>query len=84
MKLSEVLTFSFCVLVSLSCSVKEDREVCPCRLVIDMSEVDTSVVKYAELVVGASGSFLTRDTLSGLLIKKSLFSKAKVVSTLKT
>lgn len=63
MKLSEVLAFPFCVLVSLSCSVKEDREVCPCRLVIDMSEVDTSVVKQAELVVGASGSFLTRDTL---------------------
>jgi hypothetical protein len=47
----------------LSCSVKEDRDVCPCRLSIDMSEVDTSVVKYAELLVSASGGYVVRDTL---------------------
>jgi hypothetical protein len=43
--------------------VKEDRTVCPCRLVLDMSDIDTSVVKCAELVVGASGGFQFRDTL---------------------
>lgn len=64
MKLSEVLILSCCALTALSCSVKEDRAVCPCRLVVDMSEVDTSVVKYAELVVGSSAGFVTRDTLS--------------------
>lgn len=63
MRFSEVLAVSCCMLL-LSCSVKEDRDVCPCRLVIDMSQVDTSVVKYAELVVSASGNFITRDTLS--------------------
>ena len=36
---------------------------CPCRLVLDMHEVDTSVVKCVELVVSASGSFVVRDTL---------------------
>lgn len=36
---------------------------CPCRLVLDMEDIDTSVVKYAELVVRASGGFHFRDTL---------------------
>ena len=63
MKLSEILALSCCVLLCASCSVKEDRTVCPCRLVLDMDGVDTSVVKYAELVVGASGGFHFRDTL---------------------
>lgn len=63
MRLSEVLTVCGIALLLASCSVKEDRDVCPCRLVIDMSEVDTSVVRYAEVVVGASDGFMTRDTL---------------------
>ena len=63
MRHSEVLTIFGCVLMALSCSVKEDRDMCPCRLVLDMSEVDTSVVKYAELVVGTSDGFLARETL---------------------
>ena len=63
MKLSEILALSCCALVGISCSVKEDRSMCPCRLVLDLDDVDTSVVKYAELVVGASGGFYFRDTL---------------------
>ena len=63
MKLSGILTLSCCALSILSCSVKEDRTICPCRLVLDMDDVDTSVVKYAELVVRASGGFHFRDTL---------------------
>lgn len=63
MKLSEILTLSCCAVLCVSCSVKEDRGLCPCRLVLEMSDVDTSVVKYAELVVGASGGFHFRDTL---------------------
>lgn len=63
MKLSEVLTLIGCLVTCMSCSIKEDRDVCPCRLVLDMHEVDTSVVKCVELVVSASGSFVARDTL---------------------
>ena len=37
---------------------------CPCRLMLDMTDVDTSVVKYAEIVVTASGGYGLRDTLS--------------------
>ena len=36
---------------------------CPCRLVLDMGAVDTSVVKHAELVVTSSDGFVFRDTL---------------------
>ncbi len=64
MRLSGILTLSLIVLLCASCSVKEDRDVCPCRLVLDMNDVDTSVVKYAELVVRTSEGFHFTDTLS--------------------
>ena len=51
------------VMLVVSCSVKEDRKMCPCRLVLDMAEVDTSVVKYAEIVVTAADGYGFRDTL---------------------
>lgn len=63
MKLSDFLALTCCALFGVSCSVKEDRTVCPCRLVLDMEAVDTSVVKSAELVIGGSGGFYFRDTL---------------------
>ena len=63
MKLSEAISVTALVMLVMSCSVKEDRGDCPCRLVLDMGEVDTSVVKYAELVLTASDGFCMRDTL---------------------
>ncbi len=46
------------------CSVKEDREDCPCRLVLDFSEVDTFLVKSVE-VLGVTGENVAfSDTLS--------------------
>ena len=51
------------VMLVVSCSVKEDRDMCPCRLVLDMTDVDTLVVKYAEIVVTASDGYGMRDTL---------------------
>ncbi len=47
----------------LGCSVKETRELCPCRLELDFSEVDTSVVRRAELVAVADGGFSFSDGL---------------------
>ena len=64
MKLSEVVSLTGLVMLFVSCSVKEDRDMCPCRLMLDMTDVDTSVVKYAEIVVTASGGYGLRDTLS--------------------
>lgn len=39
------------LLVSLGCSVKEDRSGCPCRLVLDFSETDTEAIPYADVYV---------------------------------
>lgn len=64
MKLSEIFAVTYSVMLIISCSVKEDRRECPCRLMLDMEDVDTSVVRYAELVVTASDGFCIRDTLN--------------------
>ena len=63
MKLSEVISLTGLVMLVVSCSVKEDRDMCPCRLVLDMTDVDTLVVKYAEIVATASDGYGMRDTL---------------------
>ena len=39
------------------CSVKEDRMDCPCHLMLDFSEVDTSVVSSAALVMTGTEDF---------------------------
>lgn len=46
------------------CSVKEDRMQCPCRLMLDFSEVDTSVVTSAALVMTGTDGFEFADDLS--------------------
>lgn len=48
------------MLLHLGCSVKEDRTACPCRLTMDFSGVDTSVVYD----VAAAGGFMFKDTVS--------------------
>ena len=45
------------------CSVKEIRSVCPCRLMLDFSGNDTSVIRHAALSVTADDGFLYRDTV---------------------
>lgn len=59
----EVVSAICCLLSCVSCSIKEDREACPCRLVLDLSENDTVSVRYAELMLSASGGFFLADTL---------------------
>jgi hypothetical protein len=51
---SEVLMSVFSLMLLAGCSVKEDRGICPCRLVLDFSEVDTSVIVSADIDVAAS------------------------------
>lgn len=63
MKLSEIISVTGLLMTVASCSVKEDRTDCPCRLSLEMNAVDTSVVQYAELVVTNSDGFFLRDTL---------------------
>ena len=63
MKPLEVISAICCLLSCVSCSVKEDRMDCPCRLVLDFSGNDTLSVKSARLMVSASEGFYLADTL---------------------
>lgn len=51
------------LLVCGGCSVKEDRIECPCRLLLDFSEVDPSVVKSADYHLSASDGFIFTGSL---------------------
>ncbi len=62
-RLGIFLWLAACVLC-VGCSVLEDRESCPCRLVLDFSGVDTALVKTAELVMKSSdGGFVYAEKL---------------------
>lgn len=63
MKPLEVLSAICCLLSCVSCSVKEDRGACPCRLMLDFSENDTVSVRSVELLLSASEGFCMADTL---------------------
>lgn len=52
-----------CLILCLSCSVKEDRMDCPCRLVLDLSANDTASVGSAVLLVNASEDFVYSDVV---------------------
>lgn len=58
-----MLTISVSALYLAGCSVKEYRESCPCRLVLDLSEVDTAVVKSADLYVSVPGGYISSDVI---------------------
>lgn len=63
MKPLEVISMLCCLMTCLSCSVKEDRGTCPCRLILDFSGNDTVSVRSARLLVKASEGFCLTDTL---------------------
>ena len=50
-------------IVSAACSVKEERQMCPCRLVLDLSGTDTSVVKVLNMHAMSSDGIVFSDTL---------------------
>lgn len=45
------IAFILAVLFAGACSVKEDRTACPCRLVLDFRDVDTSLCRELNLLV---------------------------------
>ncbi len=53
----------FGLLFCSGCFVKEDRSGCPCRLLIDFSEIDGSVADAANLVITAADDFAFSETL---------------------
>ena len=58
-----ILAMSVSALSLVCCSVKEYREACPCRLVLDLSEVDTAVVRSADLYVSVPGGYVSTDVI---------------------
>lgn len=59
----------FCMILCVSmtflcCSVKEDRKGCPCRLFLDMGEVDKDVIEYASVLLTGSDGFIFKDVIS--------------------
>lgn len=51
------------LLCMAACSVKEDRMECPCRLVLDLHDVDTSVIKEADVYVEVSRGFVFNEVM---------------------
>lgn len=51
------------VALAAGCSVKEDREACPCRLVLDFGSVDTAVVKSLNIQAVCDGNVVFEDVL---------------------
>lgn len=70
MKLSEVMTCILCMSVFAGCSIKEDRSVCPCRLVLDFSDVDTLTVRAADLMVSSSDGLIFKDSVDFAAVGK--------------
>ncbi len=56
MKVSLCICLVLCL--AAGCSVKEGREECPCRLILDFSYVDLSAVKSADVVVTGGEGFM--------------------------
>ncbi len=50
--------------LAAGCSVKEDREKCPCRLMLDFSGVDTSLVKNVKICAESAAGVVFSDSLS--------------------
>lgn len=59
--MSNMLTFTLALLCLSGCSVKEDRSVCPCRLILDFSDVDISSIGSVDLSVTTQDGFEYAD-----------------------
>lgn len=51
------LSLFLCILLSAGC-VKENREDCPCRLIVDLSDVDTSRISSVDVILSGSDGFV--------------------------
>ncbi len=60
---SKVLMHWISVILLAGCSVKENRDVCPCRLMLDFSSVDRTVMDFADLFVTADDAFVFEDRI---------------------
>ena len=61
--LPEVFGCILSLMLCAGCSVKEDRSVCPCRLVLDFSEVDTTLFSYADVKITSPDGCLYEERI---------------------
>ena len=61
--MKNMLSVAFCLIMTVACSVKENRQLCPCRLVLDLSEIDTSKVKMVNVLAVSSGNIVFSDSV---------------------
>ena len=47
----------------IGCSVKEDRQMCPCRLMLDMTGIDTVLVRKVNLLVVSDNGIVLADSV---------------------
>lgn len=64
MKLSGVLAGMSALVLCMSCSIKEDRGACPCRVIMDFSGVDTSAVSFLNILAETPDGFVYKDVIS--------------------
>lgn len=63
MKINAAILTSMLSVCLLAGCIKEDRTACPCRLVLDFSDVDTSVVRSADLLMRSDEGFDYSDRI---------------------
>lgn len=62
-KVSDMLLFALSFIYCAGCSVKENREDCPCRLVLDFNEVDTASVKSIDVFVRTENELVLNEVI---------------------
>ena len=62
-KVSDMLLFALSLISCAGCSVKENRGLCPCQLVLDFSQVDTVTVKSVDLFLRKEGNLILNDVV---------------------
>ena len=59
--MSVLLVLSAMAVLCTGCSIKEDRSLCPCALVLDFSNVEENIVESSEVHLRAADGFLYSD-----------------------
>lgn len=58
-----IIAFTLAVSFLCGCTVKEDRETCPCRLILDFGNIDTSLCRSLNLLATMQGEIIFSDRI---------------------
>lgn len=62
-KVSDMLWLALSLISCAGCSVKENRGLCPCRLILDFTEVDTASVKSIDFYLRDDSEMVLNDVV---------------------